>query len=68
MEQKEVLFLIYVKNIPNATKFLKQINTRMNLIAQMYNIQILLATVNNKLEKFRQWLQSNNLPLNVIKI
>lgn len=33
----------------------------------MYKIQILLATVNNKIEKFRQWLQSNSLFLIVIK-
>lgn len=67
MEQKEVLFLIYVKNIPHATKSLKQIKTRMNQITQMYKIQILLATVNNKIEKFRQWLQSNSLFLIYIK-
>ena len=64
-----LLFLLYVKNLPNASKILDPIMFAddTNLFFSNCNIPVFFATVNSDLSKIRQWLLANELSLNVTK-
>ena len=63
-----LLFLIYVNDLPSATKFfIKLFADDTFLCAQNKNMKVLEKDVNSELEKVFVWLASNKLTLNISK-
>ena len=64
-----LLFLLYVNDLPNASKILDPIMFAdgTNLFFSNCNIPVLFATVNSELSKISQWFLANKLCLNVTK-
>ena len=64
-----ILFLLYVNDLPKASKILDPIifADDTNLFFSNCDIPVLLATVNSELSKIKQWFPANKLFLNVTK-
>ena len=64
-----LLFLLYVNDLPNASKILDPINFAddTNLFFSNCDIPVLFATVNSELRIINQWFLANKLSLNVTK-
>ena len=64
-----LLFLLYVNDLPNASKILDPImfGDDINLFFSNYDIPTLSATVNFELSKINHWFIANKLSLNVTK-
>ena len=60
---ESLLFLLYVNDLPNASKILDPIMFAddTNLIFSNCDIPVLFATVNSELSKINQWLFANKL-------
>ena len=66
---RPLLFLIYVNDLPNASRLLSPIMFAddTNLFFNYKDIKHLFIIVNNELVNIKGWLTSNNLTLNMEK-
>ena len=64
-----LLFLLYVNDLPNASRVLYPImyTEDTNLFYSNNDIETLFSTVNMELEKISEWFKANKLSLNIKK-